>query len=570
MRPEGVAPSESFVWQAAGIGVSAELSCAVLSAIRAQLQRAEEFGGILLGTCEGDGEVYRTRVEAFEPFQIEHRYGLGFSLSIRDQKRLRHRIERLGRGRQRPVGMFRTHLRRGLYLDQRDFELFSGEFRTPAAVFLLVRADEAEAARGALFAWEGSDIRRHASYLEFAIGGTEAQPQVWPAPASKGPVVTARERPVAVEEAPRAAARMAPAPAAPRRFAPDPPAASVPIPIPVPAPAAIPPTAARSGALVERRDRKGAVVVALAESFTRASRAVSQFEPRIRGALAHVPPARVRAAGVVIASIVLPLTTFYVGRAVGMREQKDKTKAAAQVAKAERRHALPRRQPAVESKPTPPPPALSAETLAEPEPFRAPEPDEGGEGIQQAASNYRERSVLPVRAPVHKPRIWRGAPAAPASWTSAAPALPDPPAVSARTAMPQIPKLVMAGTSARSRPAKRVVAYIKPSESFLRKVPLLRAFARSREDFVPANPLEHPLPAGAAAADSEGADSVELAAKIDRSGKVIRVKTLEGSDELARTSAEVLYRWTFEPARQNGEAVESEMLVRFEFTEGPQ
>jgi outer membrane biosynthesis protein TonB len=133
--------------------------------------------------------------------------------------------------------------------------------------------------------------------------------------------------------------------------------------------------------------------------------------------------------------------------------------------------------------------------------------------------------------------------------------------------MPQLPKLVIPADTPKP---KRVVAFIKPSQPFLRKVPILRALGKSGDSFVPANPLEHPLPPGATASDAEGQDAVELAARIDRSGKVTHVKTLQGSKDLARASAAVLYRWKFEPARQNGAPVDSEMLVRFEFGETPQ
>ncbi len=531
LHPQDEAASEMFVWQANGIGVTAELSVGVLHAIRGQLARAEEFGGILLGSAESGEESHRTRVEAFEPFPIEHRYGLGFSLSLRDQKRLRQRVEKLERGRRRPVGIFRTHLRRGLYLDQRDYEVFSNEFRGPSSLFLVVRADEAEGARGGLFVWDGQDLRRHASYQEFAIGGAG----VHAAAAAVAPAVTVRERPAVAAAAQPVAARVAAAPVEPRRFRPSAPAAPA-------GPIAAPAAAARV---------RPAALWPAVTAWT-------------RSAVEGVDMRRLRAASVVAAGMFVLLTTFYVGRAVGLREQHEQRKEQPQP-RAERRRPAPRR-PALQ-----PPPAaetVRAVDLAS-QPFEVPRPDEGG-GETVAAPNYRERATpAALRASARKQRrTWHGAPAVTAMAGAPPPALPDPPALS-RTPMPQIPKLAIPANLPHG-PAQRVVAYIKPSQSLLRRLPVLRAFSRDNEKFVPANPLEHPLPAGGGKADRDGDASVELAAKIDRSGKVVAVKMMQGSNELARASALVLYRWRFEPARQDGEPVESEMLVRFEFGESPQ
>ncbi len=578
VHPQGVAPSETFLWQVGSVDVTAELSYAVLSAIRAQLGRSEEFGGILLGSFETDGETYRTRVDAFEPFAIEHRYGIGFSLSGRDQKRLRQRVERLERGRQRPVGIFRTHHRRGLYLDQRDFDLFSAEFRSPASLFLLVRADEADGAHGAIFVWEGQDIRRHASYLEFAIGDTGVRPTATPAAPASPPAVTVREKPSVPAVAPAAPTHVPSSQPAPRVFAParPPKAASVPPPAPVLASATIPPSATESTKVTPSGagpQRSVAPRSKSKETPIRPERPPRlkvvpsrEWKLHVRAALPHVEPVHLRVAGLAAAGLFVLLGTFYVGRAVGLRERTEKPAQVTRFAKGERRRTPSHHSTGADVPASAP---LSA-TLREPTPsqavpFEVPRPDEGGDSVDMPA-NYRERSVPTVRASVRKPKVWRGAPAAPTALASPAPSLPDPPAVAVNV-VPQIPKIATPAAGPQSRPGKRVVAYIKPSQSLLRRLPVLRALSKSSETFVPANPLEHPLPGGTGSADADSDGAVELAAKIDRSGKVINVKTLQGSNDLARASASVLYRWRFEPARQNGEPVDSEMLVRFEFTD---
>ncbi len=163
-----------FIWEVQGKNPTVEFSPAVLTALRQRLAGPQlplrlEFGGILLGSVEGEPGNYRTRVLACEPFPIEHRLGEAYALSPRDRRHLTDRLRRLSRDRLKPVGMFRSHERRGLYLDQRDFELFKAHFDHPASVFLLLGEDEGGRHKGGVFIWEEGDIRRHVSYKEFPL-----------------------------------------------------------------------------------------------------------------------------------------------------------------------------------------------------------------------------------------------------------------------------------------------------------------------------------------------------------------------------------------------------------------
>jgi outer membrane biosynthesis protein TonB len=143
--------------------------------------------------------------------------------------------------------------------------------------------------------------------------------------------------------------------------------------------------------------------------------------------------------------------------------------------------------------------------------------------------------------------------------------LPEPPQIKENSAVLQFPKLAIAGAAPKpARPAPKVVAFIKPAQRGL----LHRVFGGQKDHFVPANPLEHPMPP-AKTLGTAGDETIELEAKIDRNGNVVHVKTIEGSDELARASANTVYHWRFEPARQNGSPVDSDMLVRFEFSNSP-
>ena len=482
MRPQAMAPTESeaFLWQVPGVAVSAALTRGVLGGIRAGLEvgesaAPEEFGGILLGSFEcADGEECLTRVVGFEPFSIEHRYGPSFSLSLRDEKRLRQRLEKLERGHNRPVGFFRSHLRRGLYLDQRDFDLFQSEFPHPASIFLLVRPDAEDDPRGAVFVREGQDMRRHASYLEFPI-----------------------------EE--------------------DPAAAAVPPAAPVAAPVA---DAARP--IVNQLPGLGWSL------------------PRIDWRLPslNVEPAKLRSAVLVLMALGLPLAAFYVGRDVGLRKHREEDKA--QTRRAER----PRVQPSVA-------PESATAAIPAPAPAELPPPptseaaipiltpDEGGPADEAEvvkppeapkpnaeSRDYRERSSEFARSKAPARRVWHSSggvrPAVSAS-------LPDAPEVTAGATVPEFAALP-AALSRANAPSRRVVAFIKPSKSGLRQA-LHKVFGGRSEEFVPASPLDNPLPSSGKAPAGGGEDSVELAAKIDSRGNVVAVKVVQGNHHLAGVSA---------------------------------
>jgi outer membrane biosynthesis protein TonB len=113
-----------------------------------------------------------------------------------------------------------------------------------------------------------------------------------------------------------------------------------------------------------------------------------------------------------------------------------------------------------------------------------------------------------------------------------------------------------------------VVAYFKPAPLS----PIRGAFQKvftghaAGDGFVPASPVESPLPSPPASAvplDEE--TNIEILAKVDRLGNVVNVKVVDGNRQLARLSTDALLRWRFDPARRNGAPVESAMRIRLEF-----
>jgi hypothetical protein len=472
VRPQLVASPEIplFNWRPPDVPIGVDVSQAILGSLHTAVVSApQELGGILLGTSSTDGQ-FVTRVQAFEPFEIEYRYGPTFTLSGHDYKRLQQRLKRLRRGRVKPVGLYRTHQRRGLYLDQRDFDLFRAEFRHPACVFLLASPDGASGVRGGLFVWEDDDVRRHATYQEFPI------------------------------EAP-------PAPVA--------------IPIPEPRRARIP-------------------------AFSIPNFELPKFElPHLT--VPKIPLHWIRTAAIVAACLALPLAGFFIGRSLGLRDASRE----ASTAPPPRPRVKPAAQAAVEPPRVASPPATAIEPEQKPSPLAIPSPRPPA----PAPKSNRDRTGPPL-AVAHEHHV-----------AAEAPHLPDPPEVSSRYTPPSFPQIDAQRTAAPVSPAKekeKVVAYLKPARGGIRHA-IAKVFSRHSEEYVPANAIEHPMPSVAA----DGERELEMAAKIDRAGNVISVKTVQGSGPLASACAETLYKWRFKPARQNGDPVESEMLVRFEFTGTP-
>jgi len=484
-----------------GIGLTVVLAKTVLAELRAILMAATadspEVGGILLGHTETGENGTRTFVDAFERFTPENPCDPKYALSGRDRRRIERRRNDLAARRRRgalaPVGLWRSHCRRGLYLDQRDFELFRNLFRRPACVFLLVRHDDPDAARGAVFIWEGDDVRRHASYLEFPL---EALPAVLPAAAPPAKLPRVRFPRVRL---PRVRVGLSALPAWLR------PAAM----------AAAPPAKLPRMRL-----------------------------PRVRVRLS-APPAWLRTAAMAVAILAVPVAAYYAGRAIALSRFHGAAVAnAALVSAAVPPAVLP--APPPEIRPTPFPEAEPSD----PPPAVAPPPR------VRRPLEVPPRAIDPASAPT--------------------PTLPDPPPLALKPSIASPPRIVAAAPAAPAFHNEAVTAYIKPAphstlSKAIRKIPLLRGIARPRkeEGFVPASPVAHPLPALPDEEVPAGEPSVELLAHIDRSGSVDHVRFADGNSHLRDASASALSQWRFEPARQNGEPVESELLVRFEFRKEP-
>ena len=524
--PESSNSSDSYLWQVDGIDLRVVLANGVLAELRALLasgsepegvgsgsepespgnagaSEACEIGGILLGRSERDESGFCTHVDAFEPFLLENRAGPNFMLSGQDTRKFERRLSFLSRRRPQgrvAVGLWRSHCRRGLYLDQRDFGFFQRFFHHPDSIFLLVRRDEG-GGKGAVFVWEEDDVRRHASYLEFPLPAKVATVGAVAAKATAVPIMPSVAKPV-----PRG-------------------------------------RGSKWGLTIQ----PGLAIQwgrAVWQTVLKYKSAALEYAVGLWKMPAVTPKFLARAALVVL-TVALPGMSFYIGRQVARSRHRGITVA----------HANPAPPaPVRDVRPEPPPPP------ADPSPAE-PMPDEASPVL---SSRDRVAAASPVKA---RRRIEIPPVVIPARSAS----LPDPPPTRKSPAMASLPAIMTAAPAPPSLSAGGVTAYIKPASGSGIRHAIRKIFAapRNTEGFVPASPLDHPLPELPEDAAPGSDTSVELLARIDRSGAVAHVKYADGNSQLTGASSTALAQWRFEPARQNGAPVESDMLVRFEFRRKP-
>jgi hypothetical protein len=343
-----------------------------------------------------------------------------------------------------------------MYLDQRDFDLFRKDFHNPSSIFLLVRRDNADDAKGAVFVWEEDDMRRHASYLEFPL------PQTVPIAASSEPP---------------------------------------------------------KGRLQPERS---------------------------------APHLSLETVAKVALTLLLPLIAFFAAREIAFRNTF--------------------RSEVAQVRPTPRPdpvPSVPGPAEEKPHPFQDTSPPTPDLVKQASAPVERPLDRVPIAA---DSRDRTGAPPVVSSPSRQpapeVPALPDPPPVTPPHPAPSLPRIVASPPAAAGHPPARVVAFIKPEPASSVRLAIQKVVTGHRpdEDFIAANPVEHPLPSPPRdEVPLEQGNTIEMVAKVDRHGNVVYVKVVDGNRQLADSSANALLRWRFDPARHNGSPVDSAMRIRFEF-----
>ncbi len=165
----------------------------------AQNHYADERGGILFGHVIDEDDI---EIDDFAFYPSGHRRGVPYDLNL-TQRRSIQRQAAVSTGtskstsRREALGFFRTHLRPGLFLDQRDFTLMSESFSDCPGIALLIRPDDAGRAQAGIFFWEEGDIERKQSDLIFPLDAEALR--------ARGPIEIEREEPASTSAAARRA-----------------------------------------------------------------------------------------------------------------------------------------------------------------------------------------------------------------------------------------------------------------------------------------------------------------------------------------------------------------------------
>lgn len=547
-----------YQWEDPGERMRVDITLDTVDEIRAAVEaasadlpeRGEEIGGILFGH-RGDPVV----IQGFEPLECEHRRGPSFTLSAKERKALRKRLEKTRSGLD-VVGFYRSHTRTGLYLDQEDFSLMQELFSDPSQVALLVKPWAGHGQIAGFFFWEDGDIYRRATHLQFPFESSELE--------KSAPMVQE-------EELLAAQITSDPVEAVPPRTAALPPD----LPPELAAPAW---TSLHSVAgILNRPQIRGAAMVA---SGVLGVVALGISAVTLLPGRKEVPPVRstqsgndiglsvvksgggfhvtwnqrsltlARAGGATLrideggAERIVPLDehqirtgniTYYPGSdTVNIRlepGQQQPTSGAAVT------------QPAVAVVPVPvAPQAIPAKPASARKPKPAPKPfmtetliarrPEGADRVQLDAPPAITPGLQPETAPVLIPE----------------------------RRLPQVSSAHVSYEALRPKGLSKVVSKI-PGLRLLQK----RQY-REAENFQPAKPIRRAAPAIPAGVPAKGL-AVELKIGIDEFGGVERAEVVsKGSDgHLEDLALQSVQSWRFAPARLGEESVPSEMLLRFDF-----
>lgn len=161
-----------FVWQPPPRDIAIWLNLDLVSHLERLLQNQPEFevGGILLGRCHTTPDGRVVQIDGYAPVDSEHVRGPAYSLSQLDKKNLDRTLAHAQRSSGYvPVGFFRSHLRKGIYLDKADFSLFQAHFAGPCDVFLVARREPEDVPVAGFFFWEDGRVRRQTPYAQFPL-----------------------------------------------------------------------------------------------------------------------------------------------------------------------------------------------------------------------------------------------------------------------------------------------------------------------------------------------------------------------------------------------------------------
>jgi len=136
------APEDSPVAIHMSLGAVDGIAYDVLEALEASPRHDMEVGGLLLGRVTGGANT--VWIERYQRIPCVHSFGPHFILSEPDTAALEEAATRIFETRDMSVvGLYRTHTRPGLQLEESDFDLMRRYFSDPSDLMLLVKPGKA-------------------------------------------------------------------------------------------------------------------------------------------------------------------------------------------------------------------------------------------------------------------------------------------------------------------------------------------------------------------------------------------------------------------------------------------
>jgi hypothetical protein len=150
-----------FDWEPEGSPISIHMQLDAMDGIARDVlegfgtlpRRGLEVGGLLVGRVVG-GSRPTTWIEGFQPISCAHRFGPQYILDSRDTTALENAAARIFEsGGLSVVGFYRSHTRLGFQLEASDFDLIRRYFSDPSDLVLLIKPQSLKNVTGQFFAW---------------------------------------------------------------------------------------------------------------------------------------------------------------------------------------------------------------------------------------------------------------------------------------------------------------------------------------------------------------------------------------------------------------------------------
>jgi proteasome lid subunit RPN8/RPN11 len=150
-----------------------DIRLAVMDAFFSLPRGGAEIGGVLLGRFENA----RLSISDYLALDCEHAFGPSFTLSPRDEQKLRGLVDSASRNAAVPVGWYHSHTRSEIFLSEADLEIHKRFFPQPWQVALVMKPHTFQPTRcGFFFREPDGNIQAASTFQEFTLDPLPIRP----------------------------------------------------------------------------------------------------------------------------------------------------------------------------------------------------------------------------------------------------------------------------------------------------------------------------------------------------------------------------------------------------------